>query len=115
MNKNEGNNKTTSKNNLMEENSEKKYCPQCNSTKDISKFTMRQGKLHPWCKECKNRKERERRALVRDEINARERKAYNNKKEMIEKIDIKFDKNEMKECTNCGNEKSLSEFLQLLT
>lgn len=31
-----------------------KLCPQCNETKPDDEFPWYKGKIHPWCKKCKN-------------------------------------------------------------
>jgi hypothetical protein len=87
----------------MENKMENKECTKCHIVKKLEKFAKANGKYKSFCKECKNKAEKERRSKIRDQLNEKSREKYRKKKEEVK--DKPIDTNIKKICTICNIEK----------
>jgi Prasinovirus endonuclease VII len=80
------------------------HCSKCDTEKPDSEFPKKNCK---WCKDCKNKYEKERRSKNREHQNALNKASYQKNKK-TEKV--LFNPNEQRKCTQCGKKKSLGDF-----
>jgi hypothetical protein len=77
-------------------------CNKCSEEKVLVK-----GK---WCKDCKNKYERERRSKIRLDINKKERERYKKKKDTLTLKELNIDLTQKKMCSLCKEEKTINLF-----